>query len=104
MESGTSEFFWNDNFPVVFTQWGPGEPSTPSQTTGCVNLDKNGFWSISENCETPREFICKIELNENPIIPDDLGDAKCEAGWHLFVGAQGLAHCYRSDQYHVESV
>ena len=95
MEGQSTEFFWKDNFPVVFTMWDSNEPSTPTNANGCTQLNTNGRWAVASDCATAKPFICKIELHENPSGPgDDMGDAKCDPGWDIFTGS-GAAHCYR---------
>jgi len=48
--SGTTEFLWNDNFPVISTFWGNGQPTASNSESGCVQFDKNGTWAVSESC------------------------------------------------------
>ena len=49
-----------------------------------------------ETCTTPQAFMCKIELKSSPGGGGgDLGEAECDPGWNLFVGANDIARCYR---------
>ena len=96
LERNFTQFFWEDNFPIVYVAWDVGQPAVPSNEMGCVVVSKSGLWSVAESCTEPKSAMCKIELKSNPGGDTDLGEAKCEPGWSLYQGANGVARCYRN--------
>ncbi|XP_068609207.1 uncharacterized protein [Brachionichthys hirsutus] len=75
-------YAWTDGWPVFFTQWGPGEPST-NQDGGCVSMHGapafHGTWNDTR-CDLAKPFICKISSEEPPPTPAP-GDGKCLPFW-----------------------
>ena len=54
-------YSWTDGWPVLFTQWGLGEPSFhPGE--GCVSMHSSllhGIWNDTR-CEDAKPYVCKI--------------------------------------------
>jgi hypothetical protein len=80
-ESSRPLWTWDDQFPLVFTNWG-GEIGTPG-LSGCVEFSDNGQWITSSSCKEQLPFICKIENSYDPNISEDLGEATCDPTWFL---------------------
>ena len=59
-----------------------------------MTVSESGRWSVSESCSEAKSSMCKIELATQPGGQGDLGEAKCDPGWNLFVG--NTANCYRN--------
>ncbi|CAG5896336.1 unnamed protein product [Menidia menidia] len=81
---------WSDGWPVFFTQWGPGEPSTVAGE-GCVSMHAaarfHGTWNDT-GCEQAKAYICKITSDKPPPTPSP-GDGKCLPFWVPYG-----RHCY----------
>uniref|UniRef100_A0A667WIW3 C-type lectin domain-containing protein n=1 Tax=Myripristis murdjan TaxID=586833 RepID=A0A667WIW3_9TELE len=58
----SNSYQWTDNWPVFFTQWGPGEPSN-HMGEGCVSMHAaplfHGTWNDT-GCDQLKSYICKI--------------------------------------------
>ncbi|XP_068210370.1 macrophage mannose receptor 1-like isoform X2 [Palaemon carinicauda] len=62
-------FRWSDTWPMLYTEWGKGEPVIGSTNHSCATLNsENGLWFL-ENCEVERNFICKYNSESSP-TPD----------------------------------
>ncbi|CAG5896335.1 unnamed protein product [Menidia menidia] len=83
-------YSWSDGWPVFFTQWGPGEPSTVAGE-GCVSMHASarfhGTWNDT-GCEQAKAYICKITSEKPPPTPSP-GDGKCLPFWVPYG-----RHCY----------
>ncbi|KAK7496493.1 hypothetical protein BaRGS_00012145 [Batillaria attramentaria] len=60
-------FGWSDGWPVMFTHWGPGEPSEDADE-GCVSMMPDGIWN-EDICSNPRKFVCKTTSESPPYSP-----------------------------------
>ena len=45
--TGMTTFFWNDNFPVLYSYWDDGQPGTPTNEVGCVIISKGKYFISS---------------------------------------------------------
>ncbi|TRY84221.1 hypothetical protein DNTS_026642 [Danionella cerebrum] len=85
-EADGGSFQWSDGWPVLFSHWGPGEPSG-HEGEGCVSLHGNtmflqGTWNETR-CEEEKPFICKITKEKPPATPAP-GSGRCLSGWHHY--------------------
>ncbi|KAK5617685.1 hypothetical protein CRENBAI_001663 [Crenichthys baileyi] len=75
-------YTWTDNWPVFFTEWGPGEPSNINDE-GCVSMHASiwfhGTWNDTK-CDQAKPYICKISSVKPPPTPSP-GDGKCLSFW-----------------------
>ncbi|XP_049459415.1 macrophage mannose receptor 1 [Epinephelus fuscoguttatus] len=73
---------WTDGWPVLFTQWGPGEPSN-IKDEGCVSMHASphfhGTWNDTK-CDIAKPYICKISSEKPPPTPAP-GDGMCLPFW-----------------------
>ncbi|XP_034048886.1 macrophage mannose receptor 1-like [Thalassophryne amazonica] len=71
-------YTWSDGWPVLFTEWGPGEPSNEVDE-GCVtmrgHLLAHGTWNDTE-CNQLKNYICKTTTETPPPTPAP-GNGKC---------------------------
>ncbi|XP_076014518.1 uncharacterized protein LOC143007034 [Genypterus blacodes] len=62
---------WSDSWPVLFTQWGPGEP-TNIKDEGCVSMHAwpyfHGTWNDTD-CNQAKPYVCKISTEIPPPTP-----------------------------------
>ena len=98
--TGTTQFTWNDNFPVLYTFWGEGQPNPSTASSGCVNFESDGRWAVSSGCMNNQMFLCKIETEFHQDFDDDLGEGKCDPGWSLLSSNKGEKHAYYCYQEH----
>ncbi|KAL4617320.1 macrophage mannose receptor 1-like [Arapaima gigas] len=81
-KEGGDSYTWSDDWPVFFTNWGPGEP-TNNKGEGCVSMHSNphvhGVWNDTL-CSATKPFICKITSDTPPPTPAP-GDGNCRIGW-----------------------
>ncbi|XP_071751059.2 uncharacterized protein LOC139908314 [Centroberyx gerrardi] len=96
----SSSYKWTDDWPVFFTQWGPGEPSN-IKGEGCVSMHASplfhGTWNDTK-CDQPKPYICKISSETPPPTPAP-GDGICLPFWMpygrycyaVYNGQQGLS-------------
>ncbi|KAK5879066.1 hypothetical protein CesoFtcFv8_024411 [Champsocephalus esox] len=75
-------YMWTDDWPVFFTQWGPGEPSN-IKDEGCVSMHASrafhGTWNDTK-CDQAKPYVCKISPEKPPPTPAP-GDGKCLPYW-----------------------
>ncbi|CAL8384873.1 unnamed protein product [Gadus morhua 'NCC'] len=85
----SASYTWTDGWPVLFTQWGPGEPSfRPGE--GCVSMHSSlyhGTWNDTR-CDDAKPYVCKISSEPPPPTPAP-GNGKCSPYWKPFG-----RHCY----------
>uniref|UniRef100_A0A8C5A8N1 C-type lectin domain-containing protein n=1 Tax=Gadus morhua TaxID=8049 RepID=A0A8C5A8N1_GADMO len=64
----SASYTWTDGWPVLFTQWGPGEPSfRPGE--GCVSMHSSlyhGTWNDTR-CDDAKPYVCKISSGTPPL-------------------------------------
>ncbi len=59
-QQGTEEFKWVDGWPLLWTNWGPREPSQlPGE--GCVTVTSDGDWD-NTNCAIQQVSMCKYTV------------------------------------------
>ncbi|KAF7653995.1 hypothetical protein LDENG_00075190, partial [Lucifuga dentata] len=76
---------WTDGWPVLFTQWGPGEPSN-IKDEGCVSMHASPFFHGTWNdtkCDQAKPYICKISKEKPPPTPAP-GDGKCHPSFRPY--------------------
>ena len=50
------DYHWHDGTPLKYTNWAPGQPSSPSER--CVELFPNtGQWN-DRKCEEMQGYVC----------------------------------------------
>ncbi|KAJ3605426.1 hypothetical protein NHX12_027473 [Muraenolepis orangiensis] len=93
-------YSWTDGWPVLFTQWGPGEPSY-HQGEGCVSMHASpyfhGTWNDTK-CDDAKAYICKISSELPPPTPAP-GDGHCppmmvpygKHCYYVYNGEQGFS-------------
>ncbi|XP_062518998.1 uncharacterized protein LOC134194109 isoform X2 [Corticium candelabrum] len=59
-------FTWSDKFPFVYNNWKNGYKPTMTTNSGCVYMDKNGYWAIA-NCRTEKSVVCKRAIKGSPL-------------------------------------
>ncbi|KAF3849177.1 hypothetical protein F7725_015674 [Dissostichus mawsoni] len=76
-------YMWTDDWPVFFTQWGPGEPSN-IKDEGCVSMHASrafhGTWNDTK-CDQAKPYVCKISPGLKPPPTPAPGDGKCLPYW-----------------------
>ncbi|XP_036384637.1 C-type mannose receptor 2 [Megalops cyprinoides] len=81
-KDGSGSYAWTDGWPVFFTHWGPGEP-TSHEGEGCVSMHASphlhGVWNDTA-CGSAKHYICKTSSDKPPATPAP-GDGKCLPGW-----------------------
>ncbi|KAK0140766.1 Macrophage mannose receptor 1 [Merluccius polli] len=80
-----TSYSWTDGWPVLFTQWGPGEPSN-HVGEGCVSMHASRFFHGTWNdtkCDDAKPYICKISSELPPPTPAP-GNGKCRPYWEPF--------------------
>ncbi|XP_071789141.1 macrophage mannose receptor 1-like [Asterias amurensis] len=78
-------FEWQSGYPVVYTNWGPDEPSGGTGE-GCVKENKEGFWEDT-TCLDKAAYVCRYDFPPLlvPTSPPDI-DSPCptDASWVSF--------------------
>ena len=93
---------WEDDFPVMFTQWGANQPmigdinNSPSKS--CVYIDKDRNWAVDQGCNLQQPFICKANVaHVEPNPPDDRGELlDCPNGWYTGSSDGNGHHCIKA--------
>ncbi|CBY13576.1 unnamed protein product [Oikopleura dioica] len=89
-------FVWDDNLPVDYTNWAAHQPAI-QKGDNCGYIDhfmdfpKTWEWKMSNNCESKRNFICKLDkytiTAPDNDAPAHLGSPiECENGWNSLDG------------------
>ncbi|BFZ22372.1 hypothetical protein BsWGS_25410 [Bradybaena similaris] len=85
-------FSWQDGWPVVYTNWGHGEPNTKGDQN-CVTHTLDEQWDVV-NCSSKNPFVCEINFVSPP--PTRIFTAgTCPPGMQWFL--------YNGNCYHVET-
>ena len=58
---------WTDRWPVLYTNWGQGEP-VDGTDRGCVAMNDKGRWNKTE-CNRQQRYICKTTTGKNLLNP-----------------------------------
>ena len=58
IKNNTHQYYWSDNWPVEWTNWGEGWESAENERCGFI-LSSDGTWNAT-SCLTEKSFICKI--------------------------------------------
>ena len=64
--TGALQYTWADKMDLIYTYWGPSQPSKPEASTGCVEFLPTGAWTMSPTCGTSLPFVCKMEMAYDP--------------------------------------
>ncbi|XP_072020680.1 macrophage mannose receptor 1-like isoform X2 [Amphiura filiformis] len=87
MNDEIGPYKWVNDSPVLYTNWGHGEPSE-KDNEGCVRVKYNGAWD-STVCDAMYKPLCKYSLLDTPAnLPESPGI--CEEGWKAYG-----RHCYQ---------
>ncbi|XP_061416055.1 macrophage mannose receptor 1-like [Lethenteron reissneri] len=84
------EYTWSDGWPVLYSNWGFGEPSRGTGQ-GCVSANGIGFlrgsWNDTE-CSRHLHYVCEYNNEPPPPTPPAVGGS-CWDGWQPYG-----RHCY----------
>ena len=58
---------WTDRWPVLYTNWGQGEP-VDGTDRGCVAMNDKGRWNNTE-CNRQQRYMCKTTTGKNLLNP-----------------------------------
>ena len=69
-----NSFYWSDNSPVTFTEWGAGNPNNnEGQGDVCVYMDSaDGGW-VHTFCHDMKGSVCKTSQEISSFPPDQYG-------------------------------
>lgn len=88
-KNNTIQYFWSDNWPIEFTNWGAGWENEDTISCAYV-LSEDGKWNAT-TCDAQKNFICKITEETVPVVtlpPPGF----CPTGWSSF----GI-YCYKHE-------
>ncbi|XP_022255986.1 macrophage mannose receptor 1-like [Limulus polyphemus] len=86
-------FRWSDKWPVFYTKWAKGQPSsTAINKTRCVAFQEVNEWTVLP-CEEKRSFICKVTELIPPIIDIPHISGRCPQNLDSWVNIQG-PYCF----------
>ena len=68
---------WTDRHPVTYTSWGKNQPQPNSNAKGCVVINGNGGWYVTDTCDAAKPYLCKLDASHNPDEHEDPGEDIC---------------------------
>ena len=68
---------WTDKHPVTYTNWGKNQPQPNSNAKGCVVINGNGGWYVTDTCDAAKPYLCKLDASHNPDEHEDPGEDIC---------------------------
>ena len=68
---------WTDKHPVTYTSWGKNQPQPNSNAKGCVAINGNGGWYVTDTCDAAKPYLCKLDASHNPDEHEDPGEDIC---------------------------
>lgn len=86
-----SVYYWSDNWHVVYTNWGQGQPDR-REGGGCVGIDQNGFW-FDTLCSQPSAYVCKITTAPPQTTPVQM-EGSCPENTYSFKWSPYGEYCY----------
>ncbi|XP_044179085.1 uncharacterized protein LOC114946811 isoform X1 [Acropora millepora] len=79
-------FYWTDNSPVKFTNWGAGQPSRGRTFPSCVSMTPFGRW-INRQCWQRRGYICEAgalpDYTNSTVAPAQNQTSECPLHYNL---------------------
>ncbi|CAL4064253.1 unnamed protein product [Meganyctiphanes norvegica] len=93
---GNHQFSWSDGWPMLLSNWGPGQPNTSLSDHRCAHINTHdGLWYTGK-CAGEMPYICKYKNASIP-TPDPPTSGRCPDGrWNDLGGS----YCYLIQREH----
>ncbi|XP_051907364.1 macrophage mannose receptor 1 [Hippocampus zosterae] len=81
------QYAWQDNSPVSYTHWSPGEPNNANGEEQCVQMKRHqGGWNDVNCGRAAAGYVCKKfpGTDHTPPPPTQPWEGYCPAGWMHF--------------------